>query len=255
MIDLAVRLRADELMDGDLPASTYSAVLQDLARVNTLVLARRPTLAFLGRVTPEGGSLRLLDVGFGCGDMLRSIGRWCRRRNVDAHLVGIDLNPQSAPIARAATPSDLPIDYRSGDYESLRDEPWDCVISSHVTHHMDETELVAFLRFMDRHASRGWFVNDLRRDAIAYFGFPVLAWVAGLHPIVRQDGRTSVARSFRTEDWSVLLREASVRPGARIFRSFPFRLCVEQIFQRGAAPDQMRTGASQSGDLLKVKTP
>jgi hypothetical protein len=62
---------------------------------------------------------------------------------------------------------------------------------------------------------------------------------AGVHPIVRQDGMTSTARSFRPDDWRVLLETASVRPGAWIFGSLPFGLCVEQIPQRSAAPDQI----------------
>jgi SAM-dependent methyltransferase len=229
MTELAVRRRATELMDGDLPEDVYRQVLSDLARVNTLTLARRPTLAFLGRATKGLGSIRLLDVGFGYGDMLRRIARWCERRGLKAELVGVDLNPGSAAIARAATAPGAPIDYRTGDYAAFEDEPWDVVVSSLVAHHMEDAELVAFLRFMDRVARRGWFVNDLFRHPVAYVGFPVLARLGGFHPIVRLDGQTSIARAFRPADWRALLDAAAIRPGARVFRSFPFRLCVERL--------------------------
>jgi 2-polyprenyl-3-methyl-5-hydroxy-6-metoxy-1,4-benzoquinol methylase len=229
MIDLRVQLRAAEQMDGDLPPSTYRQVLKDLSRANTLTLARRPTLAFLDRVTTDTRPLRVLDVGFGSGDMLRAIARRCKRKGISATLVGIDLNTKSAAVARAATPPDLTIDYRSGDYARLANEPWDVVISSLVAHHMDEDELLTFLRFMDRHARRGWFINDLHRLPVPYFGYPVLARVVGLHPIVADDGRLSIARSFRPDDWRRLLEVAGISPGVRVFRVFPYRLCVERI--------------------------
>ena len=44
---LAERAVADELMDDpSLDAAVYTQVLHDLARVNTVTMARRPTLAF-----------------------------------------------------------------------------------------------------------------------------------------------------------------------------------------------------------------
>jgi 2-polyprenyl-3-methyl-5-hydroxy-6-metoxy-1,4-benzoquinol methylase len=226
---LAERSLADELMDDPaLDAGTYSKVLHDLARVNTITLARRPTLDFLTRAVGSRTEFRLLDVGFGDGDMLRSVARWARRRGIAAELVGIDLNPRSVAAARAATPPDLAIDYRAGDYAGLAGGGWDCVISSLVAHHMTHAQLVAFLRFMDREAAAGWLVNDLHRHGLAYAGWPLLAAVMRWHPIVRHDGHLSIARSYRPGEWPPLLAEAGI-VGARVLRRFPFRLCVEKL--------------------------
>jgi len=94
---LAGRSLSDELMDDPaLDLATYAAVLGDLAKVNTVTMARRPTLAFLERALVGAKSFRLLDVGFGDGDMLRAIARWASGRGIMAELVGIDLNPLSA---------------------------------------------------------------------------------------------------------------------------------------------------------------
>ena len=88
-MSLATRAQGEELMDADdLPAATYAAVVADLARVNTVTLAARPTLAFLDRALAGAGTLRLLDVGFGDGDMLRRIARWAAKRGIAAELVG-----------------------------------------------------------------------------------------------------------------------------------------------------------------------
>ena len=226
---LAERALSEELMDDPaLDAGTYTQVLHDLAQANTVTLARRPTLNFLARSVGKRAKFRLLDVGFGDGDMLRAIARWARRRGIEADLVGVDLNPRSIAAAREATPSDLKIEYRAGDYEDLAGEGWDCVVSSLVAHHMTRAQLVAFLRFMERESAAGWFVNDLHRHGFAYAGWPVLAKVMRWHPIVRHDGHLSIARSYRPDEWPPLLAEAGIS-GARIIRRFPFRLCVERL--------------------------
>jgi len=226
---LAERLQADELMDDPaLPAGTYHAVLADLARVNRATFAYRPTLRFLERAVGDRAALRLLDVGFGDGDMLRRIARWAARRGIDAELTGIDLNPRSKAAAEARQSPGAPIRYLSGDYAELAAQEWDVIVSSLVAHHMTRAELAAFLRFMEREARAGWFVNDLHRHAFSYLGFPLLARAMGWHAIVRQDGQTSIARSYRPAEWPPILAEAGVR-GAAVRRRFPFRLCVEKI--------------------------
>ncbi len=224
---LARRAIAEELMDADdLDATTYAAVVHDLAKVNTLTMARRPTIAFLERL--PHGPLRILDVGFGDGDMLRAIASWAARRGQDVDLVGVDLNPRSAPAAAEATRPEMRIEYRTGDYAALAGQRWDVVISSLVAHHMTHAQLVAFIRFMEHESARGWFVNDLHRHGFAYLGFPLLATTMRWHPIVRHDGQLSIARSYRPREWGPMLQEAGVRD-ASVKRVFPFRLCVAKI--------------------------
>jgi len=230
MILLAERVRRDEQMDDPgLDPSVYERVLADLSRVNAWTLAARPTLGFLDRATRGMSGFRLLDVGFGHGDMLRRIAAWAQNRRLDADLVGIDLNPNSAAAARASTPADLAIDYRTGDYAELPGR-FDFVVSSLVAHHMTEAQLRAFLRFMEIRAERGWLINDLHRHGLAWLGFPLLARAIGAHRIVREDGRLSIARSFRPADWRRILADAGITEGAaKIVRRFPFRLCVERL--------------------------
>ena len=232
MAGLGRRSRQHEQMDApDLDPAVYARVLHDLARVNRWTFAARPSIAFLDRAVGPAGSgtrLRLLDVGFGDGDVLRAIDRWARRRGVDAELVGVDLNEKSVAATRAATPPDVAIDYRTGDY---RDQggPFDVIVSTQVAHHMTDEELTAFLRHMEAEARSGWLVCDLRRHRVAHLGFPLLARLLRVHRIVREDGRLSIARARRRDEWEATLRVAGIGPDeVRIVRRFPFRLCVER---------------------------
>ena len=212
-----------------LDPDVYERVLHDLARLNRATFTARPSITFLKRATGAGDRIRVLDVGFGDGDVLRAIGRWARRHGVAAELVGVDLNEKSLQAAHAATPPDLAIDYRVGDY---RDQagPWDFIISSQVAHHLTPEELTTFLRHMEAEARRGWLICDLHRHRFSHAGFPLLARLLRVHRITREDGRLSIARSFRRDDWTAALDEAGIAPDqARIVRRFAFRLCVERL--------------------------
>ena len=212
--------------DPALAPEEYEAVLADLGRVNRWTFAARPTLRFLARATGGAKAFTLLDVGYGEGGMLRTVAAWARKRGIEARLTGVDLNPKSEAAARAGTPPDVGIDWRTGDYRDLG--RFDFVISSLVAHHMSSAELGAFVRWMEAKAARGWLVNDLHRHRLAYAGYPLLARLLGVHRIVREDGRLSIARAYRPAEWRRILQEAGVSE-ARIVRRFPFRLCVERL--------------------------
>jgi 2-polyprenyl-3-methyl-5-hydroxy-6-metoxy-1,4-benzoquinol methylase len=230
MLDLRARSNQPEWMDGDdVSEAEFAACLADLATVNSVTLARPPTLGFVAQACAraKGRPLTLLDVGYGAGDMLRAIHRQAQRRGMDIRLIGIDLNSRSLPAARASTPPDMAIDYRTGDLFALpEDEPIDLVISSLVTHHMSDAEILRFIGWMERRARRGWFINDLHRHPVAYHGFRALSAAMRWHPFVRHDGPLSVARSFRRPDWARLLSEAGVAQSARVKWHIPFRYCV-----------------------------
>jgi 2-polyprenyl-3-methyl-5-hydroxy-6-metoxy-1,4-benzoquinol methylase len=212
-----------------LDPAVYERVLHDLARVNRWTFTARASTAFLGRAIGSADRMRLLDVGFGDGDVLRAIGRWAQRRGIEAELVGVDLNEKSVQVARAATPPDFAIDYRTGDYLD-QVGPWDFIISSQVAHHMTHEQLMTFLRHMQAAAKRGWLICDLHRHRVAYWAFPVLARLLRVHRITREDGRLSIARSFRRDEWMAALREAGIAADeVRIVRRFAFRLCVERL--------------------------
>jgi 2-polyprenyl-3-methyl-5-hydroxy-6-metoxy-1,4-benzoquinol methylase len=227
---LDIRSRQDEQMDAPgLDPAVYAKVLHDLARVNRWTFTAHPVLAYLKRAVGDAKAFRLMDVGFGDGDILRAIARWARRRDIAVDLVGVDLNEKSVAAARAVTPPGVPIDYRAGDYLD-QDGPFDFVISSQVTHHMTDEQLLTFLRYMEAEAGTGWLICDLHRHGFAHWGFPILARLMMVHRIVREDGQLSIARAFRPADWEAYLAQAGIaRDSVKIVRRFPFRLCVERV--------------------------
>jgi SAM-dependent methyltransferase len=229
--------RSNELEQMEAPGiaeTTLVAVLDDLSRANALTFARPPTLAWLARATkglPRGSSFTLLDVGYGQGDMLRAIWRWAKRLGFEPRLTGVDLSPWSASAAEAATDPAWGIRYVTGDvFDYAPPEGVDFVVSSLVAHHMPDDVLTLFIGWMEANARRGWFINDLHRHPLAYYGFWLLSRATLLHPMVQHDGLVSVTRAFTKADWEALLaRSDAPRDQIEVAWRFPFRICVGRI--------------------------
>jgi 2-polyprenyl-3-methyl-5-hydroxy-6-metoxy-1,4-benzoquinol methylase len=228
-MNLQHRSQQEEEMDGQsTDRQTYEICLRDLSAVNRITFTHRPVLRWLGEAVknlPEGETVSILDVACGHGDLLRAISRWAEKRGLSVRLSGVDLNPRSAEVAAAATPPAMGITYDTADvFDFQPDFTPDFIVSSQFTHHLADDDVARLLAWADHTARRGWFIADLHRHALAYYGFPVLARLAGWHPIVRRDGQISIARSFRRKEWEALLNRAGVQ--ALISWRLPFRYCV-----------------------------
>ena len=238
--DLTTRLDPallPELMDGPCTYEIFRATVHDIAATTRLTLAYRPTFRFLKQVLAHRSSrspLNIVDVGSGGGDVLRRIALWARRRKLSVQLTGIDLNPHAS---RAATefssrnPSYSRIHWITGDLftHPVTQTP-DLVLSSLVTHHMSDEEIVQFLRWMEAHATLGWFISDLVRSPRSYRLFGLLSRLMRWHPFVQHDGLVSIRRAFREPDWQRLLAAAEIPAGTvTIHRAAIGRLCLTRL--------------------------
>ncbi len=232
MIDLSARSDEAELMDGpDVDQAVYQRCLADLAMINRITFTHRATISWLRRATRDllpGASITILDVAYGHGDLLRAIARWAQMRGFNARLSGIDLNPRSREAAMQATPPDLNIRYYTGDvFDFVPEAVPDYIVTSQFTHHLADAALVKLIGWLDQHAARGWYITDLHRHAVAYYGFPLLAAAMRWHQIVRHDGQVSIARGFKARDWRDLLQRAGI--SAEISWVLPFRHGISRL--------------------------
>jgi SAM-dependent methyltransferase len=231
-LDFSRRARLTELMDEPCSREVLRACLRDIARTNRWTLAYRPLLHWLNEVAASLPALeeplRILDVGCGYGDGLRRVEQWASKRELAVKLTGLDLNPDATAIAAEANAASSKIQWITSDILTYtpQQQPH-LVISSLFTHHLDDEQIVQFLRWMEAHTQIGWFINDLSRAPIPYHLFRVFARLMRLHPYVQYDGPVSIARSFVATDWRGLCAAAGLRDHDFEIRAFrPARLCV-----------------------------
>lgn len=195
-----------EWMDEANDRAELEGCLHDLELVNRLLLGYRPVLDWLDGLLPRLRSVatpvRLLDVGCGHGDTLRRIERWATANRLAVELTGIDMSDTTVALAAERTDVRLPIRYSVANvFGYVPQHRPHLVVSSLFTHHLEDADIVQFLRWMEEHAEIAWCINDLSRHPIPYRLFGWFAWALRLHPFVRHDGPVSIARAFRSDDW------------------------------------------------------
>ncbi len=229
-LDFSRRAQLTEQMDGPCSREELRACLRDLARVNRWFLAYRPLLRWLNSLGlgEMKQPIHILDVGCGYGDGLRYIEQWANKRNIPVRLTGLDLNPVTIEIAEEATSASSSIRWISANVFSFESrDPIHIVVSSLFTHHLDDAEIVRFLRWMENNTRLGWFINDLSRSPIPYYLFRLFSKMTALHPFVQHDGPVSIARAFVPADWKRLCAAARLDDGEVSIEGFtPARLCV-----------------------------
>ena len=231
-LDFSRRAELTELMDEPCSRDVLRACLRDLARVNRWFLGYRPVLRWLEGISRPAHNepLRILDVGCGYGDGLRRVEQWARKGRIPVELTGLDLNADTIAIACEATPQDSTIRWVPGDvFGYAPANPPHLVMSSLFTHHLGDQDVIRFLRWMEKHAELGWFINDLSRAPIPYYLFRWFSKAVRLHPFVQHDGPVSFRRAFVADDWRRLCAGAGLNPDQFAIISYkPARLCISR---------------------------
>lgn len=221
MPTFAERLDAAEMMDDfSIVDERLTRALDNLRAVNRFLGGYRATRTVLEPLLAarRGGVLRVLDLATGVGDYLECFVRWGARQGVTVEAVGLDVNPATVAYARSSLDGALPPALRprahliEGNALALpfEDGAFDVCHTALFTHHLDNTQVVALLREMDRVARHGLVVNDLHRHPLAYYGIVAIGAAMPVSPMFRHDGPVSVRRAFTREELDVLARRAGL---------------------------------------------
>jgi 2-polyprenyl-3-methyl-5-hydroxy-6-metoxy-1,4-benzoquinol methylase len=231
-MDFSRRAQLREIMDEPCEREMLREYLKSLARVNRLLLAVRPTLAWLDslQLPQKSEPVRILDVGCGYGDGLRRIERWARERGIRVQLTGLDLNSDATAIAAEATGAGSEIEWVTGNVLAyVPQQRVDIVVSALFTHHLSDKGVVRFVRWMESNCAMGWFINDLSRAATPYYQFKWFARLMRMHPGVQCDGPISIARAFVASEWRELCEAAGLSAQDVTIAGWkPARLCVSR---------------------------
>ncbi len=189
-LDFSQRAELVEMMDRPCSYEELRACLRDIARVNRLTFAYRPTISWMENLIAAdpsaAGPLRVVDVGCGDGDMLRRIDVWAAKRGIAVVLTGIDLNPDAIRAAKEATTPAEHFEWIIGDaLSNAVSGEVDVVISSLLTHHLTEPADRA-VSLLDGEDCAAWMV--CQRSSSSTGPVPPLSPLGALHKLasVRQ---------------------------------------------------------------------
>lgn len=201
--------------------------LRFIRRINRALGYTRATLSHLERFSVRWRRdevIRIVDLATGSADVPWAILKWSDQRGWKVRVIAVDLQERMVEEARRES-GDERLSMVRGD--ALRmpfaAKSFDYAICSMFLHHLDEVQVVAVMREMDRLARRGVIVADLLRDRRAYAWSGVLSLFS--NRMVRHDAMASVAQAF-TRPEILGLRDRSGLSYATYYRHFGHRFVL-----------------------------
>jgi SAM-dependent methyltransferase len=211
-MDFSQRSYQKELLDrNDIPFEDIERNMRELDFINTWLGGHAISVKGLRQLIKGRQQVTICEIGCGGGDNLRVLSRYCRRRNIEIRVTGIDSNAHCIAVAREKWEGGN-AEWVHSDYRTVlfgEDRP-DIIFSSLFCHHFTDEELVFMLNWMESGAKLGWYINDLQRHRVAWYAIRWLTrWLSRSY-LVKNDAPLSVLRGFTRREWEGLLHKAEV---------------------------------------------
>lgn len=202
--------------------------LRDIRRVNTLVGGTAGIIRHLPALVdsiPLSKTITILDLATGSADIPLAISRWADQTGRSVEICASDVSSDILAIAREHTSADPAISLAQLDARDVPtpDRSFDVVLCSLALHHFSPNDAVMVLREMDRLATRGFILNDLRRSRAGYLATKVASLLMTRNPLTHHDAPLSIQRAYSPAELLWLLHHADV-PDARLFTAPWFRM-------------------------------
>ncbi len=195
-----IEIMDDLSMEGEVLRDT----LDQLARINKWLGGNRATLSALKKLidkVPLEEQISIIDIGCGHGDTLRVMADFGRKHRRNFKLIGVDANEFAIEYGKQLSTDYPEITYFSQNIFSKEFSKlnYDLALLNLFLHHFKEDEIIPLLSSISSKARIGVIVNDLHRNALAYYLFKLLC-VTISNRMVRDDGLTSILKAFKRED-------------------------------------------------------
>jgi 2-polyprenyl-3-methyl-5-hydroxy-6-metoxy-1,4-benzoquinol methylase len=211
-MNVSERSYQTELLDEELiPFEDIKQNLKELDFINKWLGGHRITIDGFRRLVENKRQVSVCEIGCGGGDNLLALQKWCKARNIQLSVTGIDLKKECVDFAKSRQSNFSNVIWIASDYKkaSFERKP-DIIFSSLFCHHFSFEELVYQLSWMKENSTIGFFINDLQRSTIAYYSIKLLTRLFSKSYLVKNDAPLSVARGFTQDELILLCKQAGI---------------------------------------------
>lgn len=212
-MNLGKRSYKKEFLDDDnIPFSDIKRNLQELNYINTWLGGHKITVEGFKKIAGKKKDISICEIGCGGGDNLAAIMKWCKKQNISLKCTGIDMKAECIDFAKQNAVLNPHTRWITSDYEnvSFAQKP-DIIFSSLFCHHFNESQLTAQLCWMKNNSALGFFINDLERNAIAFYAINMLTKLFSSSYLVKNDAPLSVARGLKRNEWMNIFSRAKIK--------------------------------------------
>lgn len=204
----------------DLERNLHEDALSGIERINRVSGAAG---ALWRRIRRIPGSLRVLDLACGSGDVACALQQRAREAGRDVSVFGCDVSAVAVDVARERGGAEF---FRHDVVADGVPAGYDVYLCSLFLHHLSDEDSISVLRGMSQ--GRALFVSDLRRTRRGLLLARVVTPFLTRSPVVRKDSELSVRGAHTMQEARELLRRAGLED-ARIERQWPQRFLVSWI--------------------------
>jgi len=231
----------------DLPPEEVASSYRQLARFNRLMFVADPfqrlLVRWLGRKKIQ--RLSLLDLGAGDGSVGRGIEAWAARHGWDWRVTSLDVSVSALALGKSGRRI-------AGNVCALpfRDESFDVVISSQMTHHLTDDETISHFREAWRVAREALFLTDAHRNLGSLCVIWLLLRCLRVTPTFLADGILSVRRGWRVSEWKDLANQAGI-PEPRVWLYYGSRIVLQARRSQMARPKHNANNSQRIASALR----
>jgi 2-polyprenyl-3-methyl-5-hydroxy-6-metoxy-1,4-benzoquinol methylase len=197
------RSASKELLDrDDIPFEDIKKNMQELDFINTWLGGHAITINGVKKLWQGEKQLHICEIGCGGGDNIRAISKWASNNKIKVSFTGIDINPHCIAFAKQKNADLTDVQFVCCDFKKATfQQPPDIIFSSLFCHHFSDNELHEQLEWSYQQSKKGFFINDLHRNTIAYHLIKCLTMCFSRSYLVKNDAPLSVQRGFVRSDW------------------------------------------------------
>ena len=214
--EFSKRSSAIEIMD-DLNCSgeVLHQTLRELDSINRFLGGNTVTLRGLDdllKKTNLKGSVHVIDIGCGSGEMLKLVAQKIRITNPQSTFTGIDANANIMHYAQKHVADFPEISIIAEDIlgDNFRVKKFDIALATLFLHHFSSSQLIDIFRNLKHQARIGIVINDLHRHWLAYYSIKLLTKFFSRSSMVKSDGPISVLRGFRKHELIQILQKSEI---------------------------------------------
>lgn len=199
------RSQEPEMMDNpNLEIEELKMVFQDINRVNWVLMGNQLTKKHLWRTISKKPEKTYTIYDFGCGDgqLLRELSRFLRKKGIQFSMFGIDISDKALAIATENSSDHPEINYIKLDVLNNENTiaPCDILLCNLTLHHFQDEHIPTILNRFIQFTRQEIVINDLKRSAMAAFGFKIISTLFLKTAIAKNDGLVSVKSGFKKAD-------------------------------------------------------